>query len=447
MVPALLGGIDTPGDAQAVAIDHGRAYVADGGRGLLIVDVTDPRHPVAAGTYDTSGSARGVAAAGGYAYVADDFRGLEIFAVDNPEAPLLVGAYDTPGRAVDVAVGGGFAYVADLNRGVQILDVHNPAFPILVRNFSTPGAAEGVALSDGRLFVADGFSGLLEIDVREPGRPVLAGAYDTPGIAADVAVSGGVAYVADTRHGLQIVRPNPAAPDPDVVSGQSQTLALPAGYAPGPYDVQLTQSDGAALVVPDGFLVCPRRPLAARLVAVAGGGAAGRAVVPALRFRLEVSGDEEFFTPEPRHAGRLLLPALPPLIVERFEPGPSWIDLRLDQAPDEAVVTLHGPDAREAARLWEEIRASGGIALPRLDTRSYGPLRLSVLAGSGGPSHAPGDGGPGGRGTRLRYHFNFEAGRLMGARAWGAGAELQFEVEATDPDGCEASTRASLREP
>src|SRR5207247_2004244 len=111
------------------------------------------------------------------------------------------------------------------------------------------------------------------------------------------------------------------------------------------------------------------------LVAVAGGGAAGRAVVPALRFRLEVSGDEEFFTPEPRHAGRLLLPALPPLVVERFEPGPSWIDLRLDQAPDEAVVTLHVPDAR------------------------------------------------------------------------GGGAEVQFEVEATDPDGCEASTRASLREP
>src|SRR3989441_2252335 len=49
------------GDAQAVAIEDGRAYVADGGRGLVILDVTDPRHPVTAGMYDTSGSARGVA--------------------------------------------------------------------------------------------------------------------------------------------------------------------------------------------------------------------------------------------------------------------------------------------------------------------------------------------------------------------------------------------------
>ncbi len=454
--PALLGGIETPGEAAAVAVEDGHAYVADGGRGLLVIDVTDPLAPVLAGSYDTPGSARGLAISGGYAFVADDFRGLEILDVRSPSVPRLAGNYDTPGRAVDVAVGGGFAYVADLNRGLQILDVRDPASPTLVREVSTPGAAAGVALSADRLFVADGFSGLLEIDVGDPARPVLAGVYDTPGVAADVAFASGLAYVADGRHGLQIVRPGPAVPRPMEVTAESLTVALPAGFAPGPYDVQVTQPDETTLVLPDGFFVCPRRVLGARLVPADSADRAVPGAAPALRFSVELSGDDAFFTPAPRHRARLLLPTLPAQVEARYARGTPGIELRLGPGPGAATALLFGPDPQGAARLWEEIRSAAGIDLPRLDDRRYGEMRLSVLADPEGPvgqaaprgSPTPAAGrGTGDTGAPLRYRYEFEAGRLVEARAWGPGTALVFAASAMDPDGCETETRVTFNGP
>ncbi len=437
--PVLLGSLDTPGDAQGIAIEDGRAYVADGTRGLQIIEVTDLRHPVLAATFDTPGSARGVSVAGGVAYVADDFMGLEILDVRNA-TPHLLGKYDTPGRAVGVAVGGGYAYVADLNRGLQILDVRHPEAPILVENFSTPGAAAAVAYSDDRLFVADGFAGLLEIDVGDPSHPVLTGAYDTPGVASGVAVASGLVYIADGSHGLRIIRPNPAIAEPETASGSTLGITLPAGFAPGPYDVQVTGPDGVTVLLPNGILVCPRHALTARLVPF--GPAGAPATVPgggAVVYRLRLDGDVDLFSPGSERGARLLLPALPSRVEVRTIPGAPWIDLRLGPAPAEATVIVSGPDIQESALLWEGIRAAGGIPLGALDARTYGDLRLALLPGAGPPSgRETWNAGPG-----LRYRYALEAGRLVEARAWGPGADLVFEISAVDADGCEAGTEVT----
>ena len=337
----------------------------------------DPRAPALAGSYDTPGSARGVTVAGATAYVADDFTGLQIVDVSRPSAPVLVGGYDTPGRAVGVVVAGSFAFVADLNRGLQILDVSRPEAPVLVQSLSTPGAAEGVALSSDRLYIADGFAGLLEVDVRDPARPVVAGAYDTPGIASGVAVDGGLAYVADGSHGLQIVAPNPPLPAASSVAGTAIAQPLPAGFSPGPYDVQVTQPAGGTLLLPDGFFVCPRHRLDARLVTQVGARRPPRGVAPARApsslWRLELSGDAELFAPGSQRQARLLLPALPQDMEVRFAPGPVLIDLRLDRRSDRGVALLSGPSLDAVAPLWRAIRAGEGIDLPGLDDHSYGP--------------------------------------------------------------------------
>src|SRR6267142_1871578 len=445
--PALLGTLDTPGDAQAVAVADGRAYVADGSRGLQVVDVSDGRHPALLGTYDTPGSARGVFVADGYAYVADDFMGMEIFDI-SAAAPRLVGRYDTPGRAVGVAVGGGRAYVADLNRGLQILDVRDREAPVLVQNLSTPGAAQGVVLAGDRLYVADGFSGLLEIDVGDPDRPILAGAYDTPGIATAAATASGLVFVADGSHGLRIIRPNPAIPGPQAKPDSGLAVMLPAGFTPGPYDLQVTGPDGAIALLPDGFLVCRHLDLAARLVSVDSNDAPGRAAegAPGL-YRLVLSGDDDLFSPGAARRARLLLPALPARVEVRAATGPSIIELRIGPSPGEATVLVSGPDPAAAALQWETIRAAGGVDLPPLDETTYGDLRLSVLAGAGGPAGRAAGRAPREPGPPVRYRYVFEAGRLVGAGAWGPGAALLFDVSAGDPDGCGAETRVTFDEP
>ena len=50
--------------AYDVAVSGLYAYVAAGGAGLLVVEISNPGHPIEAGSYDTPGYARGVAATG-----------------------------------------------------------------------------------------------------------------------------------------------------------------------------------------------------------------------------------------------------------------------------------------------------------------------------------------------------------------------------------------------
>jgi hypothetical protein len=85
-----LGGYDTSGYAHGVQVVGTVAYVADGGAGLQILDVSNPAQVKRLGGYDTSGYAHGVQVVGTVAYVADGEACLQILgwgAVNN--APVL----------------------------------------------------------------------------------------------------------------------------------------------------------------------------------------------------------------------------------------------------------------------------------------------------------------------------------------------------------------------
>ncbi|HYV20537.1 MAG TPA: hypothetical protein VFC25_16060 [Verrucomicrobiae bacterium] len=430
--PILTGAVDTPGEALGVTASGDLAFVADGSQGLALVDWSDRAAPRLLASLDTAGTARGVAVSGSLAYLADDFRGMVIVDVSSPVAPRLVSRFDTPGRASGVVVADGFAYVADLNRGVQVIDVSNPATPRLARTIFTPGAASGIARIGNRLLVADGFAGLLEYDVTTPASPVLVGAYDTPGIATGVAAalsSGGSLLVADGPRGVRAMRLNPGLPAgaPDATEGLR--LEIPAGFTPGPYDVQVMSADGAPIAPPirNAFVVCGGGDLAARLVASRLPSAVGPTPAP---WRLEVSGSADLFEPAPRHEARLLLPGLPAEPLLRFDAGRDAIDIAIPRA-GAAIVRLSGSDRAALLALWNAALAAGGLPLPRLDARTYGPLRLESHPGEGA-------GGP------QRFRFEFTGGVLTGASSWGDGARLDFTVSAADASGCDLRAETSL---
>jgi hypothetical protein len=166
----LVGGVDTPGSAEGVAVSGSHAYVADGDSGLQVVDVIDPQSPVIAGSVDTPDYAYGVAVSGSYAFVADGNSGLQVVDVTDPQSPVIAGSVDTPGEAHDVAVSGSYAYVADWNSGLQVIDISDPQSPVIVGSVDTPNRAYGVAVSGSYAYVADGNSGLQVIDHRGIGR-------------------------------------------------------------------------------------------------------------------------------------------------------------------------------------------------------------------------------------------------------------------------------------
>ena len=73
------------------------------------------------GTYDTPGGGNDVFIAGNYAYVADGGEGLQVIDISDPTAPLLVGTFDTAGGAADVVVSGNVAYVAGGSGGLYAI--------------------------------------------------------------------------------------------------------------------------------------------------------------------------------------------------------------------------------------------------------------------------------------------------------------------------------------
>jgi len=87
------------------------------------VDVSDPKAPVLKGRYETS-SVEAIAANGKYAYVAEGYRGLTVLDISRPSRPAVVSACDDV-FAVGVAVKGGYAIVAD-SFGLRIIQILIP---------------------------------------------------------------------------------------------------------------------------------------------------------------------------------------------------------------------------------------------------------------------------------------------------------------------------------
>ncbi len=203
--PSIVGSADTPSEATGIAIAGNHAYIADGGGGLQVVDITDPTAPVIVGSCDTDGLALDVAVDGNTACVAMRWSGLLVVDVTDPTNPTPLGSYDTPGSGLGVAIAGNHAYVADLDAGLQVIDISDPTNPTLAGNYDHFGSAIDVAVAGNRAYLANLTVGLLVIDITDPTDPEYLSTCDTPDDAWCVALAGDHAYVADWDSGLQVI--------------------------------------------------------------------------------------------------------------------------------------------------------------------------------------------------------------------------------------------------
>jgi hypothetical protein len=257
--PAEVGFFDTPGESWGVAVAlrqiptgaggtaiQALAYLADGGGGLRVIDVSDPRRPfelvaytpyeyvqdlelrgdlvyLAArgaglravsiadlsrlgeiGALDTPGEARGLALAGEFAFVADHNRGLRIVAISEPARLTEVGFFDVPRVVRKVKVAGGRAFLADAERGFRIADVSAPRRMREIGHYDQGGLVEDFEIQGDLVYTAQA-TGLQAVNVADPRNPVLVGEFRTRGPAATVHVAGNLAYVATRESGLVIL--------------------------------------------------------------------------------------------------------------------------------------------------------------------------------------------------------------------------------------------------
>jgi hypothetical protein len=202
---AIIGSVDTPGDACGITIVGDTAYVADWDDGLKVIDISNPQNPQIIGSVDTPGGAVSVTVVGDIAYVADEYEGLQVIDISDPQNTQIIGSVDTPGFASGVAVVGDTAYVADGESGLQVIDISDPQSPQIIGSVDTPGGAVGVTVVGDMAYVADCWEGLQVIDISDPQNAQIIGSVYTPGSASGVTVVGDTAYIADYDMGLQVI--------------------------------------------------------------------------------------------------------------------------------------------------------------------------------------------------------------------------------------------------
>ena len=99
--------------------------MAAGKRGLVVLDVRDPRVPREVGRVEMPSPARSVRVAGSSAYVGA-LNWLRAIDISTPTAPREIASSKMPSHAEDVWVSGGTAYVAAYDAGLLLLALDPP---------------------------------------------------------------------------------------------------------------------------------------------------------------------------------------------------------------------------------------------------------------------------------------------------------------------------------
>jgi len=219
-----------------VDVVDGLAYCAMT-NGLAIVNVDDSSNPVLVSQLIiNNGHGRAIEVEGDYAYLADGGMGLQIIDISSPENPIWAGGYTTltPSYSLDVAVQGGLAFITHGDTGISIVDVGDPTNPTLAGGFDTPGYASRITVHENHAYISEGDSGLYIYDISNPESPVMVSHIETLQSVSYVVVSETLAYVtaADGLHIFDISSPvNPSFVGAHATSAAAITVALVDEYA------------------------------------------------------------------------------------------------------------------------------------------------------------------------------------------------------------------------
>ena len=193
------------GTVQNVCLEGSYAYIADGYRGLIIVDVSNPADLVEIGSYLAGTPVNAVAVRNGIAYLVG--FDLQVVDVSNPASPALLASYNNLLYSTNIAVVDTMLYVMDV-QGLTIFNLVNPGLPQFegkyAHNYYAGAVDQAFAIRDTLAFLALGDSGVQIINIADFSAPVLVNSYTSPR-ASGVDVVDSLMYIADEDSGLVIV--------------------------------------------------------------------------------------------------------------------------------------------------------------------------------------------------------------------------------------------------
>jgi photosystem II stability/assembly factor-like uncharacterized protein len=179
-------------------------------KGLRLLDVSDPLHPLPLGSLLAHERATHVVLTDSLALYADAAGypspgfSLQFIDLTDPTNPEWRGMYGSQREFFDLAVDGSRAYLANGTDGLRVIDLTSLADPTSIGAYEPAGGISGhsAQVLDRYAYLADGDSGLRIVDLTDLSRPVSLSLFDTPGYAVDVVMSGRTVFVADLEGGL-----------------------------------------------------------------------------------------------------------------------------------------------------------------------------------------------------------------------------------------------------
>jgi hypothetical protein len=118
--PAAVSVLDTPGWNCDCFIVRNIAYLADGGAGISVVDVSDRKKPRTVGSLSLGTVARAVCPLGKTLFAAAHTRGVAAIDVSNPTRPSIAAWFDTADDARGIFADEDFVYAASGSGGVYV---------------------------------------------------------------------------------------------------------------------------------------------------------------------------------------------------------------------------------------------------------------------------------------------------------------------------------------
>jgi hypothetical protein len=166
------------GNPTGVAFTPSSLIMTDFSIGLLIMKLPFPEpDPLFYGSVPTMikatpGNALGLTVKGNKVYIADGDKGMTILDISNPDWPAIIGTYPTPGIATTIAVSEKYAFIGDSWNCISIFDISDAALARKVGSFwtqSCPITLKVYKCADGTeyLYSAEGAAGLKVIRIPE----------------------------------------------------------------------------------------------------------------------------------------------------------------------------------------------------------------------------------------------------------------------------------------
>ena len=118
--PVRVGGANTPGWNCDLFVEGDVLYAAEGGNGLMTLDISDRSRPVALDTLSIGSIAREIHAHGGTLFVASHRRGLTAVDVSDPGDIRIAASHPTVDDARGVYADDDFVYLASGSGGLYI---------------------------------------------------------------------------------------------------------------------------------------------------------------------------------------------------------------------------------------------------------------------------------------------------------------------------------------